>query len=416
MATALSRSHPAFERVLENPEQYTQGIKMMPETHLPGDHASISMALSGVPGTVGDVKARVTWVQVPREDGSVKLELVHRFEVEMQDNWYEAMVTAALPHWIISVVDWASDSPTPLTTATTRHFRPPMDILLHCRIPPKVEPRLGKAVADLRKGMSKSGSASMSASIPKKYPASPKGEPAQYLVFPWGTNDPEEAAMRRAKAEGTEGSTHPIWYGRFVVPESVDTLASPAGWMFLWNTAFPYRDGVMEAAIVIHELMSGGMGEGWGDFIATTVRSTSNYPTTPWAHGHRTVQKASATALILTRPKLIPLLTSPSTSLGTGGVHAIGEVWTEMMWVVSQKLIEKHGFSRTLLPPVPNEDGSMPPNDFYRPQKYDSRGNPRPLVPQHGNTLFLQLVIEGYEVAAVFAYVLRCSQCNFGGG
>ena len=55
--------------------------------------------------------------------------------------------------------------------------------------------------------------------------------------------------------------------------------------MYLWNTATPYRDGDLEAGIVIHELAhglstrltggpkdssclgwgeSGGMGEGWG--------------------------------------------------------------------------------------------------------------------------------------------------------
>jgi extracellular elastinolytic metalloproteinase len=63
--------------------------------------------------------------------------------------------------------------------------------------------------------------------------------------------------------------------------------------MYLWNI-----DGDLEAGIVIHELShglskcltggpensgclgwgeSGGMGEGWGDFLATTIRSTKNY-------------------------------------------------------------------------------------------------------------------------------------------
>ena len=37
-----------------------------------------------------------------------------QFEVEMEHNWYEATVSAALPHRIISVVDWASDSPMPI--------------------------------------------------------------------------------------------------------------------------------------------------------------------------------------------------------------------------------------------------------------------------------------------------------------
>ncbi|KAJ7442200.1 Fungalysin metallopeptidase-domain-containing protein [Mycena galericulata] len=75
---------------------------------------------------------------------------------------------------------------------------------------------------------------------------------------------------------------------------------SQNGWMrmYLWNTAIPYRDGDFEAGIVIHEYSyglstrltggplnsgclpfgeSGGMGEGWGDFLATTIRSTANY-------------------------------------------------------------------------------------------------------------------------------------------
>lgn len=68
--------------------------------------------------------------------------------------------------------------------------------------------------------------------------------------------------------------------------------------MYLWNTATPYRDGDLEAGIVIHELThglstrltggpansgclgwgeSGGMGEGWGDFLATTIRSSKDY-------------------------------------------------------------------------------------------------------------------------------------------
>ena len=67
--------------------------------------------------------------------------------------------------------------------------------------------------------------------------------------------------------------------------------------MYLWNTTNPYRDGDMEAGIVIHELAhglstrltggpansgclgwseSGGMGEGWGDFLATTIRSVKD--------------------------------------------------------------------------------------------------------------------------------------------
>ncbi|KAI6018208.1 Fungalysin metallopeptidase-domain-containing protein [Pisolithus microcarpus] len=585
MAAALPKSHPAFEGVLENPGQYVEGIGMVPETHLLGDHATVGMALSGVPGTIGDVKARITWVQVPKEDGSVKLELVHRFEVEMQDNWYEATVTAALPHRIISVVDWASDSPMP---PMNKEQLPPLAAFVPSGTyssvgpAPKTKPRLGKAAADRKKGKNKSGAVSTFAPVPKKYPAPPKGKPAEYLVFPWGTNDPLEAVVRREQAEGTAGSTHTVSYGRMFVPELGDTFASPAGWhtlpyvndpgadedelrrakaegefwcksnatrgnnvfaqenwdgryqwinnhraegssnyddaplqyvftydpvplydeeaemqqaksyidatvtqlfyttnmfhdlvyrygfteeagnfqqynfgrgglgddavianaqdgsgfnnanfmtppdgqngrcrMYLWNTASPYRDGDMEAGIVIHELShglstrltggpqnsgclgwgeSGGMGEGWGDFIATTVRSTSNYSDYTmgaWASnragGIRNFPYSTTSDV---NPSTYATLDKP----GYWGVHAIGEVWAEMLWVVSQKLIEKYDFSPTLLPPVPNADGSMPPNDFYRPQTFDEFGNPKPLIPKHGNTLFLQLVIEAMKL------------------
>ena len=76
--------------------------------------------------------------------------------------------------------------------------------------------------------------------------------------------------------------------------------------MFLWNTANPYRDGAFESGVVIHELSHGlsirltggpansaclsvgesaGMGEGWGDFLATLIRSKakySDYPMGSW--------------------------------------------------------------------------------------------------------------------------------------
>lgn len=84
---------------------------------------------------------------------------------------------------------------------------------------------------------------------------------------------------------------------------------------------------------------------------------------------------------------------------GYWGVHAIGEVWAEMLWVLQQRFIAKHGFSETLFPPVPDVDGTLPPNDFYRPQTFSPfTGSPKPLVPKHGNTLLLQLVINGMKL------------------
>ena len=83
---------------------------------------------------------------------------------------------------------------------------------------------------------------------------------------------------------------------------------------------------------------------------------------------------------------------------GYWGVHAIGEVWAQMLWVVSQRLIEKHGFVDDLFPPKPLEDGTIPSGDFYRAQEYAEDGKAKPLVPKHGNSLIVQLVLDGMKL------------------
>lgn len=77
---------------------------------------------------------------------------------------------------------------------------------------------------------------------------------------------------------------------------------------------------------------------------------------------------------------------------GYWGVHAIGEVWAQILWVVSQRLIQKHGFIDSLYPPLPDADGTVPEGDFYRSQEYTSSGEKKPLVPKHGNSLIFQYV------------------------
>ncbi|KAG8685401.1 Fungalysin/Thermolysin Extracellular metalloproteinase 5, partial [Ceratobasidium sp. 423] len=177
--------------------------------------------------------------------------------------------------------------------------------------------------------------------------------------------------------------------------------------MYVWNIANPFRDGGLDAGILIHELShglstrltggprnsaclnsreSGGMGEGWGDFIATTVRSTSthsDYPIGAWA--------AVAKLGIRHYPYSTNQTTNPSLydylqRLDYREVHAIGEVWAEILWVVSNKLIEKHGFADSLFP----SSGS----DFYR---FIPRDGALARAPKHGNTLMLQLVVNGMK-------------------
>ncbi len=194
--------------------------------------------------------------------------------------------------------------------------------------------------------------------------------------------------------------------------------------MYVWDTASPYRDGDLEAGIVIHEYShglstrltggpansgclgwgeAGGMGEGWGDAIATIIRQvhekknfengTDVYPMGAWAaNNEKGIRNFVYTTNSTSNPSTYKTLDKP----GYWGVHAIGEVWAEFLFVLNQRLIEKYGFSTTLFPP---EDPSKP-NDYYTKESgaLDAQGRPTPLVPKHGNTLALQLIVSAMKL------------------
>jgi len=184
--------------------------------------------------------------------------------------------------------------------------------------------------------------------------------------------------------------------------------------MYLWNTAVPFRDGDLEAGIVIHELShglstrltggpansgclgwgeSGGMGEGWGDFLATTIRAVegvTDYPMGSWAANRdRGIRNFIYSLDDKINPSTYKTLDKPS----YWGVHAIGEVWAEILWVVLHGLIEEHGYTDNLYPPAPDAKGNVPAGDFYRPAV-----GKKPLIPKHGNTLAIQLVLNGMKL------------------
>ncbi|KAF8551073.1 hypothetical protein OG21DRAFT_1418633 [Imleria badia] len=495
LASALPENHPEFRSVSRNLEEHVGRIIMTSETHLLGEHASLGMSLSNVPGAVSDVKARIVWVQVTTEQG-VKLELVHRFEVEMEHNWYETTVTTSTPHRIVSVVDWASDSPMPM----------PIIEEGECRLTHEIYPlsygretvkELGDTLAspagwhtlpcpndpmrtldleyqastywhttDTTWGNNVFAHENWEGKNTWMYNERPLAEADTEFSYPYSPEamDNELDSMIQAKAHinatvtqlfYTGNMVHDLFYrygfteaagnfqqfnferggeeGDAVIANAQDGsgfnnanfMTPPDGQngrcrMYLWNTDSPYPDGDMEAGIVIHELShglstrltggaknsgclgwgeAGGMGEGWGDFIATSVRSTStytDYPMGAWA--------ANSKKGIRNYPYSLDTEINPSTyetldKPGYWGVHAIGEVWAQMLWVLQQRFIAKHGFSETLFPPVPDADGTLPPNDFYRPQTFSPlTGSPNPLVPKHGNTLLLQLVINGMKL------------------
>lgn len=164
--------------------------------------------------------------------------------------------------------------------------------------------------------------------------------------------------------------------------------------MYMWNKTEPWRDGSFEAGIVIHEythglsnrltggprnsnclnvLEAGGMGEGWGDFMATAIRLKKNdkretdYPMGAWAFGDA---KGIRPYVYSTNMKTNPHVYNDADSLTK--VHYIGTIWATMLYEVMWNLIEKHGKSDKATP------------------EFDSKG-----VPTDGRYLVMKLVVDG---------------------
>ncbi|KAF7291524.1 Extracellular metalloproteinase [Mycena kentingensis (nom. inval.)] len=492
MVAATPSDHVVNDILSNYDSHLSQMIEYSEGNHFAPSDEPTYILVDNVPDTVNPVKAKLAYVQVPGKDDSVHLSLVWKFEVEMQDNWYEAAVSAVAPHRVVSVVDWASDAaiapvPIPPKAATYNVFafgindpeegkrsieKESFDPLAspagwHA-LPYSNDPSFRgikvKAKEFYRNTTTTWGNnvfaqenwEGQNAYISNYRPDAGAGLSFDYAYKPKETEkgDALEEAQKFINATVTQlfyttNMVHDLYYrygfdevsGNFqqynfgrggegndaVIANAQDGsgynnanfMTPPDGQngrmrMYLWNTALPYRDGDFEAGIVIHELShglstrltggpmnsgclpfgeSGGMGEGWGDFLATTIRSTETY--SDYAMGSWAANRVQG---IRNYPYSLNDTINPSTyktldKPGYFGVHAIGEVWAEILWHVSQRLIVKHGFSKTLFPPQPAEDGTIPEGDFYRP-----RSGKKPLVPKHGNSLAVQLVLNGMKL------------------
>lgn len=481
--------HNNYDSLLENMSVWS------PSTFAPSDD-DMTFFVNNVPDTVNPVKAKLAYIQVPNKDETATvLNLVWKFEVEMEDNWYESYVSATSPHHVISVVDWASDSNAPIPKpdpsapepATYNVFawgindpsegnrslvKENYDTLASPvgwhSIPYAHDPSLQGVrlmVSDFYRNTTTTWGNNIFAQenwegqnsfISNYRPDAGKDSVYDYTYAPKETDkvDAQDEAKKHINATVTQlfytgNMIHDMFYrygfdeisGNFqaynferggqendaVITNAQDGsgynnanfMTPPDGQngrmrMYLWNTALPYRDGDFEAGIVIHEYAhgistrltggpansgclgwgeSGGMGEGWGDFFATTIRSTekySDFPMGAWA--------ANRDGGIRNYPYSLNDTVNPSTyktldKPGYWGVHAIGEVWAQILWVVEQRLIAEHGYSSALYPPMALENGTVPEGDFYRP-----RVGKKPLVPKHGNTLAIQLVVNGMKL------------------
>jgi extracellular elastinolytic metalloproteinase len=176
----------------------------------------------------------------------------------------------------------------------------------------------------------------------------------------------------------------------------------------------PHRDGDLESGIIVHEYShgistrltggpansgclgwgeAGGMGEGWGDFFATILRMKKEYNRTinfsmgEWANGGEGIRNYLYSTSIKVNPETYSYLDKP----GYWGVHAKGAVWAEILYEVYWNMVEKLGFTSSWFPPTDYQDDS-----WYNNSINDATIRNR--IPKHGNTLFLQLVIDGMKL------------------
>ncbi|KAL9619874.1 MAG: hypothetical protein Q9160_005521 [Pyrenula sp. 1 TL-2023] len=164
--------------------------------------------------------------------------------------------------------------------------------------------------------------------------------------------------------------------------------------MYLWNYTAPVRDCTFEAGVIIHEythglsnrltggpantaclnvLEAGGMGEGWGDFMATAIRTkttdtrTTDYPLGAWVYGKPQGLRQYVYSTSLTTN---PLTYGSNNALNE--VHALGTTWATMLYEMMWNLVDAHGI-----------------NGADRPS-FDANG-----VPTDGRYLAMQLVVDG---------------------
>ncbi|CAB4423468.1 unnamed protein product [Rhizophagus irregularis] len=186
--------------------------------------------------------------------------------------------------------------------------------------------------------------------------------------------------------------------------------------MYVWDISNPWRDGDLESGIIIHEYShgistrltggpansgclgwgeAGGMGEGWGDFFATILRmkpefnSTKDFGMGNWANGDNGIRKYPYSTSKVTNPETYKYVDKPE----YWGVHAKGEVWAEILYEVYWNLVEKHGFTLEWFPPTVDHDSYKWYTTKTSPDGLDTLK-----YPKHGNTVALQLVVDGMKL------------------
>jgi uncharacterized delta-60 repeat protein len=174
--------------------------------------------------------------------------------------------------------------------------------------------------------------------------------------------------------------------------------STPRMQMFIWNYADPDRDSDFDNQIIVHEyghgvshrltggpansgslggLQSGGMGEGWGDWLGLMfTMKPSDLKLGAYSVGTYVKNQAPTGNGIRRYPYSFDMSINPETYglyNSSNEVHDSGEIWTSALWDLTWLLIDKHGYNSNLF------------------GAYDTGGN----------NLAVQLVLDGMKIQPV---------------
>ncbi|CAG8594442.1 11678_t:CDS:2 [Diversispora eburnea] len=335
------------------------------------DNSEPKILLSNVPFSLSDVKMSQAYIQTDEQ----LLQLVWEIEIEMENNWYNGHINAHTGK-VMALMDWVSD-------ATYNVF--PFGINDPSDGDRKLEENPHDIIASPY-GWHSQGKKNFTNTIGNNVYAHEnlKGR------YEWENNyRPEVAGNFQQDNHGKGGLDKDP-----VIANAQDDGQHGKMRMYVWNVISPWRDGGPANSGCLGWGESGGMGEGWGDFFATIFRMNSSHTRTKdfgmgdWANGGEGIRKYPYSTSLKTNPETFIYLDKP----GYWGVHAKGAVWAEILYEVYWNLVDKHGFTSEWLPPVDNN-----PTSFFN--WYSKRFLVNAIkTPKHGNTLTLQLVVDGLKL------------------
>lgn len=156
--------------------------------------------------------------------------------------------------------------------------------------------------------------------------------------------------------------------------------------MFIFDRTTPNRDGALENAVVLHELShgvsnrltggadnanclstpeSGGLGEGWSDIVAIALEmedvDTDKTRKVVGQYVTNDAQKGVRQFAFSTDTSINPLKYSDIQK--NQEVHAVGEIWTAMLFEVYWNMVNTAGFDKGFRT---NPQGSSGNNQFMK--------------------------------------------------